>query len=88
VSLKDPFDPGPIVAPNADIKSDLGTLWGYLGWGIFALACFALAGCLVMAWSRHRNNQSNEGLEKAGIIFGAMLAFGAILGVVGTITGT
>jgi peptidoglycan/LPS O-acetylase OafA/YrhL len=84
----DPFVPGQKVAPNADIGKVLGTLFGYLGWGIAAIACFALAGCAVMAWSQHRQGQSNEGVAKAGWVVGGVMVVGMVVGVVGTISGT
>lgn len=82
------FTPGSIKAPNDVAAQSVGTLWGYVGWGIFVAACFALAGCAVLAWSRHRSGQSNEGVEKAGWVVGGVMAFGMIVGIVGTITGT
>lgn len=86
--LMDPFTPGAKVAPNATVSDVLGKLFGYAGWAVAAIACFALVGCAVIAWSRHRSGQSNEGIEKAGWVVGGVLAVGVITGIVGTISGT
>lgn len=75
--------------PSDQVKSALGTLWGYVGWFSAALAMFGLAGAAILAWSRHRANDStNEGVSKAGWVCGGAIAFGMIGTVVGTITNT
>jgi hypothetical protein len=84
----DPFVPGSKVAPNSEVGGIIGTLFGYVGWGVAVVACFALVGCIVQAWSNHRQNQSNEGVAKAGWVVGGVMAFGMIVGIVGTISGT
>jgi hypothetical protein len=84
----DPFVPGARVAPNSTIGNQLGILFGYAGWAVAAIACFALIGCAVMAWSQHRQGQSNEGVAKAGWVVGGVMAVGMIVGIVGTISGT
>lgn len=84
----DPFVPGSKVAPDSNIASVIGTLFGYVGWGVAVIACFALVGCAVMAWSQHRQGQSNEGVAKAGWVVGGVMAVGMVVGIVGTISGT
>ena len=84
----DPFVPGSKVAPDSNIGATIGTLFGYAGWAVAVIACFALLGCAVMAWSQHRQGQSNEGVAKAGWVVGGVMAVGMIVGVVGTISGT
>lgn len=87
LSMK-PFDPGAPTAPDDTVKATVGTLFGYGGWVVVVIACFALLGCAVMAWSQHRQGQSNEGVAKAGWVVGAVMAVGMIVGIVGTISGT
>jgi len=84
----DPFTPGDFNAPDDSIKSTVGTVFGYGGWIVAVIACFALLGCAVMAWSQHRQGQSNEGVAKAGWVVGGVMAVGMIVGFVGTISGT
>jgi hypothetical protein len=83
-----PFDPGTFTAPDDTVKTMVGTVFGYAGWIVAVIACFALLGCAVLAWSRHRSGQSNEGVEKAGWVVGGVMAVGMIVGFVGTISGT
>lgn len=85
---RDPFTPGAPTAPSESAKNAVSTLWGYAGWTIAVIACFGLAGACVMAWSNNRQGQSNEGVTKGGWVLGSCLAFGVIVGVVGTVTGT
>lgn len=84
----DPFVPGSKVAPNSSIGSTIGTLFGYVGWGVAVIACFALVGCAVTAWAQHRSGQSNEGVQRAGWVVGGVMAVGMVVGIVGTISGT
>ena len=84
----DPFAPGSFTSPNDAVKTTVGTIFGYGGWVVAVLACFALLGCAVLGWSRHRSGQSNEGVEKAGWVVGGVMAVGMIVGFVGTISGT
>ena len=84
----DPFTPGAKTAPDENVKALIGTLFGYAGWAVAVIACFALIGCAVMAWSQHRQGQSNEGIAKAGWVVGGVMAVGMVVGVIGTISGT
>lgn len=84
----DPFTPDNFTAPTDAVKTTVGTIFGYGGWIVAVLACFALLGCAVLAWSRHRSGQSNEGVEKAGWVVGGVMSVGMIVGFVGTISGT
>lgn len=88
MTFKVPFTPGTTTAPNEKIGATIGTLFGYFAWAVVVAACFALLGCAAMAWSNHRQGQTNEGVTKAGWVLGAVLSVGLIVGVVGTVSGT
>lgn len=83
-----PFEPGSPQAPSEGIKATTGAIWGNVGWIVAAVACFALAGCVFLAFKNERSGGSNEAVGHAAKIIGAILGFGVIVGFVGTVTGT
>jgi hypothetical protein len=86
IYLADPVGGGP-KAPNGVDQTAINNVWGYWLWGIIIVGTFALAGCAILAWKNSRNNEGNEGVEKAAKIIGALIAIGLVPGIIGTVTG-
>ncbi len=83
-----PIPPAPPTAPNGVNLAAISGLWGNVAWVVAILACFALVGCAIKAWSDHRQGQDNEGLKKASVVLGACFGISVITGIVGAITNT
>lgn len=86
IYLADPVDGGP-KAPDGAPTTQINALWSTWLWGIVIIGTFALAGCAILAWKNSRNNDGNEGVEKAAKILAALVGISMIGGIVGTVTG-